>query len=102
MSGPCANVGCASLSTGSEVGAASVEEVRREGTVDVLERLHRHLAIHFRDLHEARQGFTPAAPVFALEHGLDDTDLELLKKTVRYAVRQGFGAPFRRWWLPFV
>src|SRR5262249_38688850 len=29
-------------------------------------------------------------------------ELEILKKTVRSAVRQGFGASVRRWWLPFV
>ena len=45
---------------------------------------------------------SPAAPVFALEHGLGDADLDLLKNAVRSAVRQGFGATFRQWWLPFV
>ena len=40
--------------------------------------------------------------MFALEHGLDATDLDDLSETVRAAVAQGFGIKYRKWWLPFV
>jgi hypothetical protein len=63
--------------------------------------LHWHLDHHFRDLHRERGQLLPAAPVFALEHGLPDGDRESLRASVRSAVRQGFGAEFRKWWLPF-
>lgn len=66
MSALWANVGSGSLSTSSEVGESGMEEVRREGTVEVLERLHLQLGSHFRGLHEAREQLTPTAPVFAL------------------------------------
>jgi hypothetical protein len=82
--------------------ASSVEEVRRGGTVEILEYLHRKLEDHFRHLHETRQQLEPVTPVFVLEHDLGKTDLDLLKSTVRAAVAQGFGARVRQWWLPFV
>lgn len=81
---------------------SNVEEVRRGETVEILEYLHRKLDDHFRRLHEPRQQLDPVTPVFVLEHDLSDTDLNLLKTTVRAAVAQGFGARVRRWWLPFV
>lgn len=68
----------------------------------ILADLHSQLDLHFRDLGGSRQQLTPAAPVFALEHGLRDADLELLSGAVRTAVRQGLGSTFRQWWLPFV
>ncbi|WP_395110611.1 hypothetical protein [Actinomadura sp. SCN-SB] len=67
-----------------------------------MQDLHTQLDQGFRDLHASREQLTPVAPVFALEHDLCDTDLELLKETVRLAVRQGFWASAQRWWLPFV
>lgn len=79
-----------------------MEEVRRGGTAEILEYFHKKLDVHFHHLHEYRQKLEPTAPVFALEHDLNDTDLELLKTTVRAAVAQGFGARIRQWWLPFV
>jgi hypothetical protein len=79
-----------------------VEEVTPEGTAEILEYFHGKLNIHFRRLHQARQQLEPTAPVFALEHDLGGTDLELLKTAVRAAVVQGFGPRFRQWWLPFV
>jgi hypothetical protein len=79
-----------------------LQEVSRGGTVEILEYLHRKLDAHFLGLWDQRQRLEPASPVFALEHDLSDTDLELLETTVRSAVAQGFGARFRQWWLPFV
>lgn len=70
--------------------------------IQILQDLHSRIDMGFRDLHASREHLAPAAPVFALEHGLSEADLELLKKAVRSSVQQGFCAPFRRWWLPFV
>ena len=79
-----------------------MQDPKGRSTVQVLEDFHTDLGRHFRALHEERKLLSPAAPVFALEHGLGDADLDLLKNAVRSAVRQGFGATFRQWWLPFV
>ncbi|MGW6504282.1 hypothetical protein [Nonomuraea angiospora] len=79
-----------------------MKEPISRSTLQDLQDLHSQLDLSFRDLHVSREQLTPTAPVFALEHGLSDVDLELLKKAVRSAVHQGFGAPFQRWWLPFV
>lgn len=79
-----------------------MQEVSRGGTVELLEYLHRKLDAHFLCLRDRRQQLEPASPVFALEHDLSETDLELLETTVRSAVAQGFGTRFRQWWLPFV
>ena len=79
-----------------------MQDSKNRSTVQVLEDFHTELGRHFRALHEERKLLSPAAPVFALEHGLGDADLNLLKNAVRSAVRQGFGATFRQWWLPFV
>jgi hypothetical protein len=79
-----------------------VKEPTSRGATQILQDLHEQLDLHFRDLSGSRQQLTPVAPVFALEHGLSDADLELVEGAVRSAVRQGFGATFRRWWLPFV
>ena len=77
-------------------------EVSRGGTVEILEYLHRKLDDHFRRLHKTRQQLDPVTPVFVLEHDLGETDLDLLRTTVRAAVAQGFSARARQWWLPFV
>ena len=79
-----------------------MQDAKNRRTVQVLEDFHTGLSCHFRALHEERSLLSPAAPVFALEHDLGDADLDLLKNAVRDAVRQGFGATFRQWWLPFV
>ena len=79
-----------------------MQDSKNRSTLQVLEDFHTELGRHFRALHEERKLLSPAAPVFALEHGLGDADLDLLKNAVRSAVRQGFGATFRQWWLPFV
>jgi hypothetical protein len=80
----------------------NVEEVTSAGAVEILEHFNKKLDVHFRQIHRARQGLLPTAPVFALEHDLSKTDLDLLKAAVRAAVAQGFGARSRQWWLPFV
>lgn len=80
-----------------------MQDVRPGSTEEILEHLHRRLDIHFRKLHDARREVGDGTtPVFALEHDLDEADLELLNSVVRAAVAQGFGARFRAWWLPFV
>lgn len=70
--------------------------------VELLEYLHAKLDGHFREVHARRAALWPASPVFAIEHDLDRTDLELLKSAVQSAIRQGFGPKSRRFWLPFV
>ncbi|MEV0910039.1 hypothetical protein [Streptomyces hokutonensis] len=72
------------------------------GSIEVLKHLHEYLDSHFRTLHEHRQALQPAAPVFALEHDLNDDDLELLSSAVRGAVAEGFDIRHRTQWLPFV
>ena len=79
-----------------------MQDPKGRSTIQVLEDFHTELDRHFRALHEERKLLSPAAPVFTLEHGLGDADLDLLKNAVRSAVRHGFGAAFRQWWLPFV
>jgi hypothetical protein len=76
-------------------------EVTSRSAVQDLADLHWLLDGHFRQLHGERSQLPAAAPVFALEHGLSDGDLSHLQEVVRSAVRQGLGAEFRRWWLPF-
>src|SRR5271154_3294204 len=83
-------------------GVGPMQDSKNRSTVQVLEDLHTELGSHFSALYAQRKLLTPAAPVFALEHGLSEGDLGLLKNAVRSAVRQGFGAAFRQWWRPFV
>jgi hypothetical protein len=72
------------------------------GTVDLLAQFHARLHDHYSSLHAARSLLDSAAPVFALEHGLSEVDLDLLQVTVRASVAQGFSMKHRTWWLPFV
>ncbi|MGX1131304.1 hypothetical protein RKD49_003494 [Streptomyces glaucescens] len=72
------------------------------GPTEVLKYLHEYLDEHFRTLHTHRQALQPAAPVFALEHELNQDDLELLSNAVCGAVAEGFDIRHRTWWLPFV
>ena len=62
--------------------------------------LHSRLAAHFRDLREHRDAVGHGAPIFALEHGLPDADLALLKAGILSAVRQR-RLP-KESWLPLV
>lgn len=79
-----------------------MEDITRADAVDILQRFHERLDRHFRALREQREQLEPPGPTFALEHGLDDAEFELLKAAVRGAVAGGFGAGHRTWWLPFV
>lgn len=80
-----------------------MQDVRPGSTVEILEHLHRRLDDHFCQLRDVRRKVGDGTtPVFALEHDLGESDLELLNSVVRAAVAQGFGARFRAWWLPFV
>lgn len=65
-----------------------------------LDHLQERLGRHFAALHETRQAHGTELPVFALEHGLADGDLSVLRATVREWVR--LRRPPRRYWLPFV
>lgn len=72
------------------------------GTVDILKHFHELLDARFRVLHESRFNVVPAAPVFALEHGLEPAEFEVLQSAVRAAVADRFGARYRKSWLPYV
>jgi hypothetical protein len=72
------------------------------GSTEVLKHLHEYLDEHFQTLHTHRQALQPTAPVFALEHDLNQDDLDLLSNAVRGAVAEGFDIRHRTWWLPFV
>lgn len=78
-------------------------EVERGGTVDNLRYFHEVLDSHFRALRQSRLTLDAPAPVFALEHGLEQDDRKLLQATVVAAHRERLLAPAsRKWWLPFV
>ncbi len=79
-----------------------MDDVRSSSTGERLRHLHTMLAKHFAELHAARQDLDPGSPVFALEHALSVNDLDLLKTTVRAAVREGLAARHRLYWLPFI
>lgn len=80
-----------------------MQDIRPSDTAEILKHLHLRLDSHFQQLHAVRcQVGDGATPVFALEHGLDDADLDFLRSAVRSAVAKGFGSRFRAWWLPFV
>lgn len=89
------------VGTRSEGAEARLAEPISRGAEQALADLHWQLDRHFSDLHRAREQLPLAAPVFALEHGLPDADFEGVQESVRAAVRLGFGARFRKWWLPF-
>ena len=76
--------------------AAAETPVGREGLV----YLHERLDAHFTNLRRSRDEGAPGTPIFALEHGLAEAELRLLKAAVCTAVRGG-RLP-RDAWLPFV
>ncbi|WP_212521035.1 hypothetical protein [Actinospica acidithermotolerans] len=53
-------------------------------------------------MHEQRKQLDRASPVFALEHDLGQSDIELLFDSVRAAVARGLGIRYRASWLPYV
>jgi hypothetical protein len=69
-------------------------------TVDDLEELDRELRSHFAALRARRDVVSAGAPLFALEHNLDDEFLEFLKGRVREAIQSG--PPSGRWPLPYI
>lgn len=78
-------------------------EGQREASVAykaTLDHLQERLGRHFAALYESRKGHGTESPVFALEHGLADGDLSVLRSTVREWVR--LRRPPRRYWLPFI
>ena len=86
-----------------EDGAVSVwgETNERDASVAckaTLDQLQERLHSHFAALRDARSDAN--SPVFALEHGLADGDLSVLRATIREWVR--LRKPARRYWLPFV
>lgn len=94
MSHPSRKMGA--VSTRGDTGEREAS-VACKATLDQLqERLHRH----FSSLHDARAANGANSPVFALEHGLADGDLSVLRATVREWVR--LRKPARRYWLPFI
>jgi hypothetical protein len=78
--------------------AASVAATEDSG--DALAAVHARLASHFRDLRERRDVLGCDVPVFALEHGLSDTELVELEAAVRSAVRRHVSSSES--WLPLV
>jgi hypothetical protein len=71
------------------------------GSAQGLSVLHQRLETHFYALRTRRDEKPgPGLPIFALEHGMGDTELSLLKATVREAVLRRH-LP-RNAWLPFV
>lgn len=52
-----------------------------------LDHWHARLASHFEALAARRHSGSGTPPVFALEHGLDDAEIELLSRTVRTYIR---------------
>jgi len=71
-----------------------------EGGSDGLDVLHHRLETRFRTLRERRDALGKGTPLFALEHGLSEAELILLRAEVRASV-QGRRLP-RKSWLPFV
>jgi hypothetical protein len=78
----------------------TVGQNRGGGSSEGLVVLHQRLDSHFAALRDRREQVARGAPVFALEHGLSEAELALLKAEVCSAVRQGH-LP-RDHWLPFV
>ncbi|MBV9319607.1 MAG: hypothetical protein JO106_06800, partial [Mycobacterium sp.] len=77
-------------------------EVERATIAETLEYFHGQLDGHFRGLNQRRQALGGRVSVFALEHGLDEESLKLLRSAVVGAHRNWLVPPLsRRWWLPF-
>ena len=78
-------------------------EVEKATAVETLEFFQGLLHTHFRAIHERRQHLAMPSPVFALEHGLDTDNRELLNDAVVAAHAVGIiSRASSRWWLPFV
>lgn len=78
-------------------GASNPDRLSVRTALEVLQdRLHGH----FQQLRVDRDALSPGAPIFALEHGMAEGDLEVLQSTVRASV--WLRIPPRSNWLPFV
>ena len=82
--------------SGGGAGAISVDRQGDQG----LAVLHGRLEAHFRALRQRRDEQVSGRPIFALEHGLSEPEVALMKMEVCSAVRRG-QLP-RDAWLPFV
>lgn len=71
-----------------------------DGAANPLAVLHQRLEGHFTQLRALRSGATPPTPVFALEHGLSEGELVLLRAEVLGAASRGLLPPVA--WLPIV
>jgi hypothetical protein len=78
----------------------TTESGTRTNCVEELSRFHATLKDRFQELKDERARI--AAPVFALEHGLDATDLASLQDAVKQAVLDGMQFHHRKSWLAFV
>lgn len=78
-------------------------EVQKGSTAETLEYFHEVLAAHFLSLRDRRMALGTPAPVFALEHGLDEADRELLQSAVVAGHRERLiTRASSHWWLPLV
>jgi len=70
------------------------------GSAENLTVLHQRLEAHFLALRSRRDKWGLGIPIFALEHGLTEVELTLLKASVVASVQRGHLPRFS--WLPFV
>ena len=75
-------------------------QIHSTATSEALSLLQQRLNSHFSSLHDLRKQIAGGAPVFALEHGLSEGELALLRAEVCAAV--GRNHLPRDHWLPFV
>lgn len=77
-------------------------ELAAASSATTLQQLHARLDAHYKALCASRETLSGDPPVFALEHGLSDADLETLCACVRDVISRGLGAQhWRHSWLPF-
>lgn len=69
-------------------------------SADGLDYVHNRLHAHFRDLRKRRDAEAPGAPIFALEHGLSQNELALVRTDVQIAIHRR-NLPSKSW-LPMV
>lgn len=65
-----------------------------------LKELHFRLDTQFRSLQKACQKLTPPTPLIAVEYGVADDALGMLKVRGRFAKGLGFQGGTRQRWLP--
>lgn len=77
-------------------------DVASSNAGELLQHFHQTLDAHFHDLRDTRSKLEPRSPVFALEHDLSPSDLDLLKEAVRAAISDYYLMHYKSTWLPFV